>query len=155
MKVGVFSSKMEAVFLVKPMTQTNKQTNKQTNEKGSRFAVQTKLTENLTVRFFYFIITNILPLTFFKRSILLPYFYETSIPLFRSIDYKSVDTKIYIVTASVDTSLFPVIIHVLDASFEEGIKRVKFPIGAVQYTQLYSSGQKLDSTRVTRSLVVK
>ena len=79
----------------------------------------------------------------------------TLVTIGRSIDYKSADTKIYIVTASVDTSLFPVIIHVLDAPFEEGIKRVKFPIGAVQYTQLYSSGQKLDSTRVTRSLVVK
>ena len=88
MKVDVFSSKIEAVFLVKPMTQTNKQT----NEKGSRFAVQIKLTENLTLQFFYFIITNTLPLTFFKRSILLPYFYENSIPLFRSIDYKSADT---------------------------------------------------------------
>ena len=63
------------------------QTNKQTNEKGSRFAVQTKLTENLTFQLFYFIITNILPLTFFKRSILLPYFYETSILLFRPIYY--------------------------------------------------------------------
>ena len=67
MKVDVFSSKIEVVFRVKPMTQTNKQTNKQTNEKGSRFAVQTKLTdhENLTFQIFYFIITNILPRTFF------------------------------------------------------------------------------------------
>ena len=79
---------------------------------------------------FYFIITNILPLTFFKTSILLPYFYETSTPLLRSIDYKSADTKIYIMTASVDTSWFPVIVHVLDVPFEEGIKRVKFLNGA-------------------------
>ena len=77
------------------------QTNKQTNEKGSRFAVQTKLTENLTFQLFYFIITNILPLTFFKRSVLLPYFYETSIPFFRSIDYNSADTKIYIQIQSI------------------------------------------------------
>ena len=63
MKVDVFSSKIEAVFVVKPMTQKNKQT----NEKGSRFAVQTKLTdhENLTFQIFYFIIANILPRTFF------------------------------------------------------------------------------------------
>ena len=39
-------------------------------------------------------------------------------------------------TASVDTSLFPVIIHVLDAPFEEGIKRVKFTIGAVMSNTL-------------------
>ena len=113
MKVDVFSSKIEAVFLVKPRIQTNKQT----NEKGSPFALQTNLTENLTFQLFYFIITN---------------FYETSIPLLWSTDYKSADTKIYIMTASVDTSLFPVIIHVLDAPFQEGTKRVKFPIGAVQ-----------------------
>ena len=63
MKVDVFSSKVEAVFVVKPMTQKNKQT----NEQGSRFAVQTKLTdhENLTFQIIYFIITNILPRTFF------------------------------------------------------------------------------------------
>ena len=99
MKVNVFGSKIEAVFLVKPMTQTNKQT----NEKGSRFAVQTKLTghENLTFQILYFIITNILPGTFLKRSILLPYFYESSIPLFRSIDYNSADTKIYIQLQSI------------------------------------------------------
>ena len=77
------------------------QKKKQTNEKGSRFALQTKLTENLTFQLFYFIITNILPLTFFKRSILLPYFYETSIPFFRSIDYNSADTKIYIQLQSI------------------------------------------------------
>ena len=66
----------------------------------------------------------------------MPYFYETFTPLLRSIDYKSADTKIYIMTASVDTSLFPVIIHVLDAPFEEGIKRVKFTIGAVMSNTL-------------------
>ena len=95
----VFSSKIEAVFLVKPMTQTNKRT----NEKGSRFAVQTKLTghENLTFQIFYFIITNISPWTFFKRPILLPYFYESSIPFFRSIDYNSAETKIYIQLQSI------------------------------------------------------
>ena len=44
--------------------------------------------------------------------------------------------KIYIMTASVDTSLFLVIIHVLDAPFEEGIKRVKLLNGAVMSNTL-------------------
>ena len=66
----------------------------------------------------------------------MPYFYETTIPLVRSIDYKSADNKIYIMTASVDSSLFPVIVHVLDVPFEEGIKRVKFLNGAVMSNTL-------------------
>ena len=66
----------------------------------------------------------------------MPYFYETSTPLLRSIDYKSADTKIYIMTASVDTSWFPVIVHVLDVPFEEGIKLVKFLNGAVMSNTL-------------------
>ena len=35
------------------------------------------------------------------------------------------------ITASVDPSLFPIIINALDVPFEKGIKRVKFPFGAV------------------------
>ena len=41
-----------------------------------------------------------------------------------------------ICTASVDTSLFPVIIHALDEPFEKGIKRIKFPNGAVMSNTL-------------------
>ena len=40
------------------------------------------------------------------------------------------------ITASVDPSLFPIIVYALDVPFEKGIKRVKFLNGAVMSNTL-------------------